>query len=141
MCFVVTDEDKQWAWVTKTKTEAAGLLKDIQSLEFLVSFHTSRYFLAYMKDIAKQLQDPSKDVLSAYQDIGNVITCICGARAESEECFKGIFQLCPKSCDMNGTEISIPQHCSVQTQRNNHPGKTAGGDQFSALCQSVIQST
>ena len=44
MCYPVTDEDKQWAWDTKTKTEAAGLLKDIQLSEFIVSY-TSRYFL------------------------------------------------------------------------------------------------
>ena len=29
MCYPLIDEDKQWAWDTKTKTEAAGLLNNI----------------------------------------------------------------------------------------------------------------
>ena len=86
MCYPLTDEDKQWAWDTKTKTKAASLLNNIQSSEFLVSFHTSHYFFAYTKDVARQLQGPSKDVLSAYQDIGNAISCICDAQAQSKEC-------------------------------------------------------
>ena len=54
MFYPVIDEDKQWTWDTKTKTEAAGLLKDIQLSEFVVFFYTSHYFFAYTNDVANQ---------------------------------------------------------------------------------------
>ena len=84
MCYPLTDEDRQWAWDTKTKTEAAGLLNNIQSSEFLVSIYTSHYFFGYQ--FLNQLQGPKQRCpFSISGDMGNAITCVCDARAESEE--------------------------------------------------------
>ena len=87
-------------------------------------------------------QGPSKDVLSASQDIANVISCACDDQAKGEESFKGLFELCQKSYEINGTEVSIQGHCSVQTQKEiitlAKLPKYFGGDLFFfIICQSV----
>ena len=46
MCHPPTDSGNQWIWDAKTIAEVAGLLKDIQSSEFVVSFYACRYFFA-----------------------------------------------------------------------------------------------
>ena len=74
-------EDKV-KWDAKSTTEASGLLKDICSSEFLISFYICRYFFGFTKDVAKQLQGTSKDVLSACDDIFSTISCINAARAD-----------------------------------------------------------
>ena len=50
--------------------------KRLCSFEFLIFFYICRYFFGITKDIAKQLQGTSKDVLSAYGDISSTISCV-----------------------------------------------------------------
>ena len=117
-CGAAKDQVK---WDTKSTTEADGLLKDIQSSEFLIAFYICRYFFRYTKDISKQLQGASKDVLSAYEDISDAISCINVARGDGEARSGTILQEANAASELSGQQITLPRCCTAQTCRSNHP--------------------
>ena len=111
----------QKKWDANSTTEANGFLKDIQSSEFLIAFYICRYFFRYTKDISKQLQGASKDVLSAYEDISGAISCINVVRGDGEARFSTIFQEANAASEVSRQQITLPRHCTAQTRRSNHP--------------------
>ena len=112
-------------WDAKSTTEANGLLKAIQSSQFLVAFYTCRYFFGFTKNIAKLLQGTSKDVLAAYKDLSTTKACIAAARADGEERFKNIFELANNASELSGGErIVVPRVCAAQRHRCNHPASS-----------------
>ena len=113
--------EDQVKWDAKSTTEASGLLKDIQSSEFLVSFYTCRYLFGFTKDIANQLQGESKDVLSVYEDMSGIISCVTAARTDGETRFRAIFHEANTASELSREELTVPRRCATQTSRSNHP--------------------
>ena len=108
-------------WDVKSKTEAAGLLHDLRSSEFLVALYTCRYFFAYTKDVARLLQGASMDVLTAYQQIADVRECIHVARIHAEERFSAVYQQVLETAELIGCDVTIPRRCASQRHRSNYP--------------------
>ena len=51
----------------KSTTEAAGLLKQLQSLSFIISFHTCHYLFGFTKELSKQLQGSTIEIAKVYE--------------------------------------------------------------------------
>lgn len=113
-------------WDTQSMTDATGLLKQIRSSEFLVSFYVCKYFFGFTKNISKSLQGETKDLMSAYEDIQSATSCITAVRRDNcESSFRSIFEDATKARAMSDNEVTIPRRCQRQTLRSNHPSESA----------------
>ena len=92
----------------KSITEAYGLLRDIRSSEFLVTFHVRRFF-AFTKDIAQLMQGSSMNVLTAYKSTDEARQCSQAAWDAAEKCSASIYQDITDSANTIGAgEVTVP---------------------------------
>ena len=91
----------------KSKTEANGLLHQIQSSGFIVSFQTAAYAFGYTESLSHSLQGRSLDVIDGYahvktvmseldrvRDIARKPSVLCTAKQKQWQAQPGCPQLC-----------------------------------------------
>ena len=64
---LVSEEYKQAAWDSKVKTEAQGLLTQITSFEWIVSFMTVYISLSHLHPLTIRLQKSTIEILEGYK--------------------------------------------------------------------------
>ncbi len=98
-------------WDAKSKTEANGLLTNITSFEFIVSFMTCYQFLSHLEGITVLLQRKPLDILEADAMVDDIKKTIRSA----EEHFHKVYQ---QVVDMAAT---MPRISGRQRNRSNIP--------------------
>ena len=95
-CFelIQSNRDSNNRFDAKSTPEAAGLLKQLQSSSFIVSFHTCHYLLGFMKELSKQLQGSTIEIGKAYEIVSLMIEQLDSIRLNQVTEFKAIFQKC-----------------------------------------------
>ena len=69
---IQSNSDPNNRFDAKSTTEAAGLLKQLQSLSFIISFHTCHYLFGFTKELSKQLQGSTIEIAKAYEVVSLV---------------------------------------------------------------------
>ena len=68
-----SSEYGEWSWDTETLTKARGLIHQLVSFEFLVTFNVTTS-LERSRSLTIKLQKKSSDILAAYEHVSEVIT-------------------------------------------------------------------
>jgi hypothetical protein len=76
------------SWDSKTLSEARGLLTSISTPGFLCAFACNRYLFGYTKSLSLLLQGSHQDVVTAYEEIGIVVSELKEIRENAEAEFK-----------------------------------------------------
>ena len=103
--------------------EANGLLRSITSSEFIAAFHTNLHFFGYDKPLSIKLQSASKDVLSAYKEVREVVEILQEERQTPDKAFEKVYKRMVDMAEMAATakaqELPTPRRCGRQTLRSN----------------------
>ena len=118
---MVANADK--VWDAKSIVEANGLLRSITSAEFIAAFHTNLHFFGYTKPLSIKLQSASKDVLSAYKEVREVVEILQEERQTPDKAFEKVYKRMVDMAEMAATakdqELPTPRRCGRQTPRSN----------------------
>lgn len=107
-------------WDPKSKTEANGLLHQIQSSGFIVSFQTAAYAFGYTKSLSQSLQGRSLDVIDGYAHVKTVTNELQRVRDIAEETFCAVYSKAEAMASTAGVSITLPRRCAGrQTMRSN----------------------
>ena len=104
--------DSDLKWDNKTVTDANGLLCQISTSSFIVSFQCARYFFGYTSALATMLQGSTMDIMSAYQEIQNVLDLFKEVREDAEKYFGKLYnESMLTMADVANIQISVPRIC------------------------------
>jgi hypothetical protein len=108
-------------WDPKSKTEANGLLFQIQSSAFIVSFQTAAYAFGYTKSLSQSLQGRSLDIIDGYAHVKTVTTELQKVRDIADKSFVAIYSKAEAMAQLAGVSITVPRRCcgGRQTMRSN----------------------
>ena len=99
----------------KSTTEAAGLLKQLQSSSFIISFHTCHYLFGFTKELSKQLQGSTIEIAKVYEMISLVTEQPDFISLNQVTEFKAIFRKCELMANFSDVLIAVPRTVQRQT--------------------------
>ena len=123
---IQSNSDPNNRFDAKPITEAAGLLKQLRNLSFIISFHTCHYLFDFTKKPSKQLQGPTTDIAKAYDMVSLVTEQLDSFKPSYRiQCdflevgIDGQFQRCLDSCAEKCTTSNNALQCrTIIYQRN-----------------------
>ena len=123
-CLESICDDGPRKWSSDSVTDARGLLLAITTTDFLSALVITNSCLKYLKALTSNLQAESKDILSAVEEVNNVIDTLQDVRDNVSTYHSTWFNTVDSMCQEVGVLPSLPRRCSRQTQRNNVPADT-----------------
>jgi hypothetical protein len=118
-CLATVGNAVEKKWASKTKTEANGLLYQIQCSEFIVAFHTSVYVFGYTKIPSQSLQGSSMDFVNGYNHVKTATSELQKVCNDAKETFRVVYSKAEVMATASGVTISVPRVCGQQTMPNN----------------------
>ncbi|XP_078679498.1 52 kDa repressor of the inhibitor of the protein kinase-like [Branchiostoma floridae x Branchiostoma belcheri] len=106
-------------WDAKARTEAGGLLSQVNKPAFLCAFQSALFILGFTKPLSVLLQGSTMDVVTAYEKVDHVLTEMRAIRQSAEEEFSRVFRTATEMAERVGNNMEIPRRCGRQTQRSN----------------------
>lgn len=109
-------------WDSKAVTEANGLLHQLTSWPFIVTFRCAAYLFGFTKSLSTMLQGRSMDIVQAYEEITLILKELEDIRCHAEKEFGKLFSLSEDMGRRVGIEdVTMPRTNKRQTLRNNAP--------------------
>lgn len=81
----ICDPQSKGSWDPKTISEARGLLTSIATPGFLCAFASNRYLFGFTKSLSLLLQGSYQDVVTAYEEIGLIVTELKDIRERADD--------------------------------------------------------
>ncbi|XP_078585777.1 52 kDa repressor of the inhibitor of the protein kinase-like [Branchiostoma floridae x Branchiostoma japonicum] len=106
-------------WDAKARTEAGGLLSQLNKPAFLCAFRSTLFVFGFTKSLSCNLQGSTMDVITAHGQVDRVLQEMRKVREKAEEEFQKVFQAACQMADKTGHKIEVPRRCRRQTLRSN----------------------
>ena len=103
----------------KSTTQAAGLLKQLQDLPFIISFHACHYLFGIMKEHPKQLQGSTIEIAKAYEMVSLATEQLDSTRLNQATEFKAIFRKYELMTNFSNVSLAVLRTVQCQTMRSN----------------------
>ena len=96
----------------------------ITASDFLAALVITRNCLEYLQALTSSLQEETKDIITAVEEINIVTTRLQQARDNIHTYHSKWISEVEKMGSAVGVQLSLPRRCSRQTQRSNVPADT-----------------
>ena len=108
-------------WSSDSLTDARSLQLAITTTDFLSALVITNHCLNYLRALTSNLQGETKDIITAVEEISNVVTTLQSVRDSINTHHSNWFSDVEKMCSEVGTQPSLPRICSRQSYRSNIP--------------------
>ena len=117
---IISSKTLKSEWDSKSVTEANGLLSQLTSWPFIVTFRCAVYFFGFTKSLSSLLQGSSTDIVQAYEEISLIVKEFEEIRINADKEFAQLFSSAEEMGKRVGMEtVTMPRRCKAQTLRNN----------------------
>ena len=106
-------------WDPQTVTEDTGLNKQLRSSNFIVAFVICHHIFGFSKGLARQPQDTSLDIITAYEMVDLITDELKKNRTDDVTEFSKLYKDCVKMAEDAEEPVSKPRVVGRQTLRSN----------------------
>lgn len=102
----------------KASADAHNLLCCIIKSEFIISLFSAEKLLAYTLQLSKKLQEVNLDLLSAIDNVNDIVNVVSNIRDNVDKEFGEIFEKAAKILNQNGETVTLPRIIKKQGFRS-----------------------
>lgn len=122
-CLDGIEANDKRCWDPKSVTQASGLNAQLRSSKFIISFTVCHYIFGFTVGLSRLLQGTSKDIVKAYEEVGQVTQELVKIREDAESEFSRLFSAASIMAQLAQVPIVKPRIVGCQTLRTNVPAE------------------